>query len=209
MDLQEWMKTDSETRKRLINEWMYEPNVLRRNEGAFAKILNEAAAGLAKLLSGIPEVTGIAATAGNSGQLLVTTSLPKGTKVSTIPDLYATFHVLQFGVAEAKKDYLERVEFVCQAAGLSEEVLNQHREFFQQELGNIQSPYYCDTPQKWIAEVLAREKSHGRLTGGELVVFQNAIHEVLATFFRQHDPARGKLSPDSMPSLREALERLF
>jgi hypothetical protein len=209
MNLQDWIQTNPETRKKLITEWLYEPDWMRCKPDQFMKILNEAVQSLARQLAHVPQVTGVVGVAGNFGQILVTTSLPRNATLPEIPSEYATFSVLQFGVAEAKKDYLVRVEFALRAARIPDGTVKAQLAFFEQELGSIQSPYYCDSPEKWIAEALAIEITKKRGIGESFVYLRNAIHLALRDFFKESDPSNVGLDPSAISRLEAVLQPIL
>ncbi len=209
MKLQEWVSLDAATRRRLITEWLYHPDFLQRQEWQLGRIVKEAADSLAVQLAAYPAVTAVTGVITHDGEILVTTSLSQGEKLPGVPEEFATFPVLQFGVRERKRDYLQRVEFVFRAAGVSEQSVAKHVSLFDRELRDIHTPCYCDTPAKWIAEVLALEKSQGRFIGGPLVMFGNALQSALLSFFKESDPARVGLDPAAMSRLGGILSAIL
>src|SRR5881227_2299935 len=116
MNLQEWICLDKATREKLAGEWRHK----FREPLRLSKIVNEAAAALAERLAHLPQVTAVTGTLSYGSEIIVTTSLPAGTPLSDIPDEFATFRVIQIGVAEKKANYLKRLKFVLTAAQVSE-----------------------------------------------------------------------------------------
>jgi len=205
MKLSQWIKLDKPEREKLVASWLAGGDVLNRETHLFTALLAEAANALGRDLAYLPQVTGVAGVVYGGGGLLVTTSLPKGNELAEVPKEYAHFRVLQFGVAEMKRDYLVRVEFVFRAAGMAKEAIERQIAFFDQELRNIHTPFYCDTPAKWIAEFFVAERSKGALVGERLGMFHKAVHELLWDFFQHSDPATIGFEPSALSRLGNTL----
>src|SRR5713101_6230840 len=140
MNLDEWIATEKATRARLAAGWLSEWQEAWR----LSKIVKEAAAALAMRLAHLPQVTAVTGTLANGAEIVVTTSLPASAKLSDIPEAFATFPVVQVGVGDTKSQYLQRLRFVFQAAHIPEAERETWFRFFEENLRNVVTPYYCD-----------------------------------------------------------------
>jgi len=140
---------------------------------------------------------------------VVTTSLAEDGKLSEIPDEFATFPVVQVAVGDRKADYLQRLKFVFSAAQIPETSSETWLRFFDDHLRDVVTPYYCDIPEKWIAEAVVRAKVEDRLIGEPLVQLLGDIRMALVTFFKEFEPARLGLDPTAISRLHAILQETF
>lgn len=207
MNLVEWIAADRATRERLEAE-CYRSGKPRQ----IGELAEEAAVALAKELARQPEVTAVVAGEDSSTRrsiLMVTTSRRAGEKLREIPDQFAGFPVLQFGVAEKKMEYIRRLEFVLHAAKVSQADLDTCLKRFESELNNIGSVYYTQSPSRWIAETLIAAKVNGGLIGEMRVGLRGKLWEVIDDCLKQTGPARMNLDPQTIASLHARFQRAF
>jgi len=167
MPLSQWAATDSQTREQIETE-CFQQGVPRR----IGRVAEEAANILVKELAQIPQVTGVCVGQTQSPRrvfLMVSTSLSGNERLPGIPDEFAGFPVRQVGLAERKRDYLRRVEFVLRAAVVPAAEADSLLAWFAEDLSNINTPRYCETPARWIAQTLAGAVVKGNLVGDPLV----------------------------------------
>lgn len=209
--LNEWLALDSTERGNLVREWVRCENWMEREEWRFHSILDDAARALMEKLAHLPQVTAVTGVLGefpeSPGLLLVTTSVPEGERLPEVPDEFATFHVLQFGVAERKRAYLERLQFALKAASIEEQAIEGLMDAFEQALRDIHTPFYCDTPDYWISHWLVAVKARGHLVGGPLVSLTHEVRQAMKDFIKDSG-SRANLDP-AASLLHDAFEEMF
>src|SRR5260221_640767 len=164
MNLKEWIGLDADTRAHLAEEWCHN---LREPE-RLGNLVKEAAAALMERLTHLPQVTAVTGTLSNGSEIIVTTSLSTGATLSEVPEEFATFRVVQIGVAGKKANYLKRLRFVLRAAQVSETAESTSFDFLEEHLRDVVSPYYCASEEKWIAEIVIGAKFEDKLFGKPL-----------------------------------------
>jgi hypothetical protein len=207
MNLEEWIATDRATRERLEAE-CYRRGTPRQ----IGELASEAAKALAKELAQQPQITAVIAGEDNAARrsiLMVTTSRRAGEKLTEIPDEFAGFPVVQFGVAERKKDYLQRLEFVLRAANVTQAEVDTWLKRFESELNNIGSVYYAETPARWIAEALIAAKANGGLMGEMRIDLRGKLWAVIDDCLKEIAPERVGLDEGATLRLRASLQNVF
>lgn len=211
--LNEWLALGTSERESLLRKWILCKNWMEREEWRFQSILDEAAHTLTQKLAHLPQVAAVTGVLGkfpeSAGLLLVTTSLSEGQTLAEVPDEFATFRVLQFGVAERKRAYLLRLEFALRAASIEQQKMDEFMDVFEQELRDIHTPFYCDTPEYWISNWLASAKAKDRLVGGPLVSLTQEVRQALGDFFRDPTSPRGGLDQAATSPLHDTFETIF
>lgn len=141
--------------------------------------------------------------------IMIATSLRHGELLSGIPDEFAGFPVVQYGIAQKKMDYLKRLEFVLRAANLPQAELDMWLKHFDRELSNLGSVFYAETPGRWIAEALIKGAVKGSLTGTSRVELRGELWAAITDFFKEADPAKIGFNPQQMSRLRGVLQTSF
>lgn len=207
MTLKEWTSSDSEARKKFESE-CYRLGMPR----LIGVLAEEAAKALADALTTNPQVTAVVAGEDNVARrsiLMVTTSLRMGEKLSGVPDEFSGFPVAQYGVADKKEEYLRRLEFVLRAANVPESETKDIMKRFDEELSNVGSAYYAETPGRWIAEAVIAGVVKGELTGRPRVELRGEIWAAVTDFFEEADPVQIGFDAQQAARLRAVLQACF
>jgi hypothetical protein len=208
MNLQEWGAMDRAARRQIEVE-----HYRRGTPWKIGVLAKEAGNMLAQELKDMPQVT-----AAGSGEdnivrqaiLMVTTSLGEGEKLSGVPEEFAGFPVVQFGVADRKRDYLQHLEFVLRAATLPLAEVNAELKHFDNELSDIGSVYYAHTPVWWFAERLTPAFTKGRLVGKPMLKLRDDLRGKLGAFFEEADPnIFAKMEPADVSRLRAIFQTVL
>ena len=207
MTLEEWIASDKATREKL------EADCYRRGTPRqIGEIAEQAAEALLKALEGQSQVTSVRVGEDHIAKrvlLSVSTLLREGEKLAAVPEEFAGFPVIQFGVADRKRDFLKRLTFVLRAIDLPSAELDALLARIDGQLNRTGSVYYLETPGRWIADKLIALPASNHLRGMPLVALHGGLCDAIDDFFKETDPVRIGFNTQAMSRLREILKATF
>jgi hypothetical protein len=207
MTLKEWIAFDQATREKV------EADCYRRGTPRqIGELAEQAATALSKVLEGQAQVTSVGIGEdwmAKRVRLSVSTLLHEGEKLAVVPDEFAGFPVVQFGMADRKRDFLRRLEFVLRAIDLPSTERTAWLQRIDKDLNHIGSAYYIETPGRWIAEVLIALPASNHLVGMPLVALRGDLCNAIDDSFKQADPVQIGFDVQAISRLQGVLRCVF